>query len=141
MVFGAERLGRVHPARHRRGTVGGTTPLWSRHRVVAALGSGGSNILELALGSGWADPVHANHRVPASCGASHEGAWCPRVAIGQFDAADVAAEVSPTGGAFRRTRRDHRRCSGFLAGKPRFGGIATSWFRGDTPHEGPSCCE
>ena len=100
-------LGRVHPARHRRGTVGGTTPVWSRHGAVAALGSGGSNILELALGSGRADPVHANHRVPAGCGASHEGAWRPRAATGQCDAAVGASEVSRTGAAFRRSPRDH----------------------------------
>src|SRR3984957_18841364 len=100
MVFGAERLGRVHPARHRRGTVGGTAPVWSRHGAVAALGSGGSDILELALGSGRTDPVHANHRVPAGCGSSHEGAWRPRAAIGQCDAAVGASEGSQTGAAF-----------------------------------------
>jgi hypothetical protein len=126
MVFGAERLGRIHPTRHRRGAVGGTAPLWSRHGTVAALGSGGSIILELALGSGRADTVHANHRVPPSCGSSHEGTWRPRVAIGQWDDADIVAEVSPAGGGARRSARNCQRCAGFWAGRHRPGVVAHS---------------
>ena len=50
MVTGGEHFGVVHAAGHRRGTIGGTTPLWSRHGAIAALGSRGSDILELAWG-------------------------------------------------------------------------------------------
>src|SRR6202042_210779 len=105
-----ERFGCVHPARHRRGTIGGTTLVWSRHGAIAALGSRGSDILERAMGSGRPDLVHAPDVVSLGGGATHEGARCPRVAVGQCAAADATTEVLPAG-ALRRLPRDHRGCA------------------------------
>ena len=108
MVSGAHHIVCVHPAGHRRGTIGGTASLRTRNGPIAAGCSGRSDILELPLGSGRADSVHTPHLVSPGCWAAHEGAQCARGAIGQRATADVAAKGLPTS-AVRRPSRDHRR--------------------------------
>ena len=105
----AEHTGCLHPVRHHRGTIAGTTPLWPCRGVIAALSGCWGHILELAVGSGRPDPVHSPDRVPGSRRTTHEGARDSGAAVERCPGAHPAAEILPTR-AVRGSARDHRQC-------------------------------